>query len=89
MSKVEQIEQQVRALSSGELASFREWFLKFDWEAWDRELADERIGIREQREQGLQRPGAADHAFADGTAASGAGGANAATASGSWSADRR
>jgi len=38
MSKIEELEQKVQALSPEELAQFREWFLEFDWVAWDRQL---------------------------------------------------
>ena len=38
MGKIEQLEQQIQALSPEELARFREWFLEFDWAAWDRKL---------------------------------------------------
>lgn len=38
MGKVEKIEDQVRALSTEELAAFRKWFYEFDAEAWDREI---------------------------------------------------
>ena len=38
MSKVKDLEQQVKALSPEELAQFREWFVEFDWAVWDREL---------------------------------------------------
>lgn len=38
MGKVENIEQQIQALSAEELARFRTWFLEFDWAAWDRQL---------------------------------------------------
>lgn len=38
MSKVERLEKEVQDLSAEELARFRDWFLEFDWEAWDREL---------------------------------------------------
>ena len=38
MGKVENIEQQIQALSTEELARFRTWFLEFDWTAWDRQL---------------------------------------------------
>ncbi len=31
MSKVESIEQQIKALSAEELAQLRAWFLEFDW----------------------------------------------------------
>ena len=38
MGKVERIEQEVRKLSSEELAQFRAWFLEYDWAAWDRQI---------------------------------------------------
>jgi hypothetical protein len=38
MSKIERIEQEVRALSPDELAQFRAWFLEYDWAAWDHQL---------------------------------------------------
>ncbi len=38
MSKVESIEQQIKALSAEELAQLRAWFLEFDWALWDRQL---------------------------------------------------
>ena len=38
MSKVENIEDRVKELSPEELASFREWFMHFDAEAWDRQF---------------------------------------------------
>ena len=45
MTKVEAIEEKVRALSDDELADFRRWFVEFDAAAWDRELErDARAG---------------------------------------------
>jgi hypothetical protein len=38
MSKVENIEQEVRNLSPSELAAFRRWFLEFDAQVWDRQI---------------------------------------------------
>ncbi len=38
MSKVESIEQQIKALSPEELSQLRAWFLEFDWALWDRQL---------------------------------------------------
>ncbi len=38
MSKVESIEQQIKALSPEELAQLRAWFDEFDWALWDRQL---------------------------------------------------
>ena len=38
MSKTDNIEDRIKGLSPEELAAFREWFLRFDAEAWDRQL---------------------------------------------------
>ena len=38
MSKVESIEQQIKALSVEEVAQLRAWFLEFDWALWDQQL---------------------------------------------------
>lgn len=38
MGKVETIENEVRHLSKEELAAFREWFMNFDGDAWDRQI---------------------------------------------------
>lgn len=37
-SKIEALEKEVRELSSDELASFRDWFAKFDSDQWDRQI---------------------------------------------------
>lgn len=39
MSKIEQLERAVEALSAEERATFREWFSSFDGAEWDREIA--------------------------------------------------
>lgn len=38
MGKVEKVENEVRALTSEELAAFRKWFREFDADAWDHEI---------------------------------------------------
>ena len=38
MGKVESIENQIQELSPEELAALRDWFAKFDAEAWDRQF---------------------------------------------------
>ncbi len=38
MGKLEALENEIQSLSREELAQFREWFLEFDWSAWDRQL---------------------------------------------------
>jgi succinate dehydrogenase flavin-adding protein (antitoxin of CptAB toxin-antitoxin module) len=41
MTKVQQIESQIKNLSPEELAEFRKWFAEFDNELWDRQLEDD------------------------------------------------
>jgi hypothetical protein len=49
MSKVKELESQIEALSAEELAAFREWFARFDAQAWDRQFeADVRAGKLDQ-----------------------------------------
>jgi len=38
MNKIENIENEVRSLTATELAAFRQWFLEFDADSWDRQL---------------------------------------------------
>jgi hypothetical protein len=38
VSRVENFEGQVKQLGSAELRAFREWFVQFDAEAWDRQF---------------------------------------------------
>jgi hypothetical protein len=38
MSRVENLEGQVKQLTAEELRAFREWFVQFDSEAWDRQF---------------------------------------------------
>ena len=38
MSRVENLEGQVKQLTAEELQAFREWFVQFDSEAWDRQF---------------------------------------------------
>ncbi len=41
MGKIENIEQEIQRLPLKDLARFREWFLNYDNEAWDRQLEDD------------------------------------------------
>ena len=38
MSRVENIENQIKELSQDELTALREWFAGFDADAWDRQM---------------------------------------------------
>ena len=42
MSAVEQLEQQVQSLSPAELSQFRAWFLAYDEQLWDQQIAADR-----------------------------------------------
>ena len=45
MSRVEQLEQQVQQLDPQEFTQFRDWFLEFEWDAWDRKIeSDSKAG---------------------------------------------
>ncbi len=41
MNNIEQLEQRVRALNPNELNRFRQWFLEFDHEVWDQQIAND------------------------------------------------
>jgi hypothetical protein len=38
MTKIEKIEQEIKRLTPAELAAFRDWFQKYDADAWDRQI---------------------------------------------------
>jgi hypothetical protein len=59
MSKIEELEQKVQALSPEELARFREWFLEFDWAAWDQQLERD---VRAGKLDALAEKALRDHA---------------------------
>jgi hypothetical protein len=59
MSKIEELEQKVKALSPDELAQFRDWFLEFDWVAWDRQLERD---VRAGKLDALAEKALRDHA---------------------------
>ena len=41
MTKIEKLEHEIETLSAPELSEFRRWFLDFDAEAWDEQIADD------------------------------------------------
>ncbi len=58
MNRVEKIEGQVKELTAQELARFRAWFAKYDWNVWDGELErDVELG----KLDGLASEALADH----------------------------
>jgi hypothetical protein len=59
MGKIEDLEQQVQALSLDELARFRTWFLEFDWAAWDQQIERD---VRAGRLDDLADKALRDHA---------------------------
>ncbi|HKO36399.1 MAG TPA: hypothetical protein VJV21_07965 [Pyrinomonadaceae bacterium] len=38
MTNVEALERAVQKLTPEELAAFRDWFVEYDWRAWDRQI---------------------------------------------------
>lgn len=38
MTRVEALEREVENRTQDELASFRAWFVEYDWQAWDSQL---------------------------------------------------
>ncbi len=45
MSNVEQLKSQIKGLTAEELEAFRDWFAKFDADAWDQQIeADSKRG---------------------------------------------
>ncbi len=59
MGKIEKLEQQIEALSPGELAQFRSWFLEFEWAEWDAQVERD---VRAGRLDALAEKALADHA---------------------------
>ena len=59
MSKIDELEQKVQALSPEELAQFREWFVEFDWAAWDKQLERD---VRAGKLDALAEKALRDHA---------------------------
>ena len=59
MGNVESLQEQVEALSPGELAEFRRWFLDRDWADWDAQLERD---VRDRRLDALADQALRDHA---------------------------
>jgi hypothetical protein len=38
MNRAELLEQQVQQRSAKEFGQFRDWFLEYEWDAWDRQI---------------------------------------------------
>ena len=41
MTRIEKLEREIKKLSPEELTSLREWFRKYDAEAWDRQIEED------------------------------------------------
>jgi hypothetical protein len=59
MSKVEEVEQGVEALSPEVLVQFRVWFLEYDWATWDRQAEHD---VRAGKLDGVAERVLRDHA---------------------------
>ena len=43
MKKIKKIENEIQQLSKEELAAFRNWFIKYDSDEWDREIEEDAL----------------------------------------------
>ena len=59
MTKVKKLEDEVQNLSPTDLATFREWFRKYDAEEWDQKIE---VDVREGRMDKLAEQALAEHA---------------------------
>lgn len=59
MTTVKALEQEVKKLTPEELAEFRDWFLDYEWEAWDRQLERD---VKARKLDGLARKAREHHA---------------------------
>ena len=49
MTRIEKLEREIQKLSPQELANLRNWFRKYDADAWDREIEEDVRGGRLDR----------------------------------------
>ena len=49
MTKLEKLEREIQRLGPEELATLRDWFRKYDAEAWDRQIEEDASGGRLDR----------------------------------------
>ena len=59
MTKLEQVETQVKQLSPSDFAKFREWFHEYEWQAWDRQIEED---SRSGKLKAMAEKALADHA---------------------------
>jgi hypothetical protein len=64
MTRVDNIESQIKELSRKELAVFREWFAQFDAEAWDRQFESD---VKSGKLDSLAARALRDHDAGNGT----------------------
>lgn len=43
MTRIQKLEQEIKKLSSSELAAFRKWFQEYDAAEWDRQIQDDAL----------------------------------------------
>ena len=58
MTRMEKLEREIQKLSPQELADLRDWFRKYDAEAWDRQIEED---VRGGRLDGLAEQALAAH----------------------------
>lgn len=59
MTKVQEIEEQIKTLSAEELAELRDWLLEHDWSEWDSQLEMDAVAGKLEK---LFAKGLQDHA---------------------------
>lgn len=59
MSRVERVEEAVKALDADELSEFRAWFAEYDWAVWDQQLERD---VQAERLNDLADEALQDHA---------------------------
>ena len=58
MTRIEKLEREIQKLNPEELAGLREWFRKYDAEAWDRQIEED---VRAGRLDALAEESLADY----------------------------
>ena len=58
MTKLEQVETQVKELSPSDFAKFREWFHEYEWQVWDHQIEED---SRSGKLRALAEKALADH----------------------------
>ena len=58
MTRIQKLEREIKELTRGELAAFRQWFQEFDAAQWDRQIEEDALAGKFDR---LAEKALADH----------------------------